>query len=104
MTAQKEESKIDQKEKLLKAQEESTKEPSIYHRIPFLKFSAGSKSLPAISSAYDCQDACDRQEKCKSYSWSESLKSCLWSVDGIQYDDDYVFEAKAQVATAGDPA
>merc|ERR1711871_1544519 len=92
MTAQKEEDKIDQKEKMLKMQEENSKEPSTYHRIPFLKFSAGSKSLPQISSAYDCQDVCDRQEKCQSYSWSESLKTCMWSVDKIQYDDAFVFE------------
>jgi len=42
--------------------------------------------------------------RCKSYSWSTANKMCIWSVDAIHYDHNYVFLVKAQIATAGDPA
>jgi len=95
--------KIKHEEAVLKAKAESNIGPSTYHRIPFFKFDAGAKELEDIQEQGKCQDLCDKQIKCKSYSWSSSKRSCLWSVDAVHYDHKYLFLVKAQISTAGDP-
>lgn len=60
MKQQQTEEKINQQEEVLKAKEESTVEPSTYNRIPFFKFSAGSKELTDIQDQRGCQDVCDK--------------------------------------------
>jgi len=77
--------------------------PSEYNQIPFFKFASGAKFLENIKDQQSCQEVCDRQTKCLSYSWSIQKEECLWSVDAVHYDHNYVFMVKAQIATAGDP-
>lgn len=96
------EKSLQQKEALLAAQQEKMVAHD-YSIIPFFKFTAGGKELPDIKSQGECQQVCDRQLKCMSYSWSTALTQCLWSVDTIHYDHLYIFSVKAQVATPGNP-
>lgn len=101
--AQNEEAHIEKEEKLVQAKETSEVEPSEYHRIPFFSFTAGAKTLENIPDRESCQQVCDRQVKCLSFSWSTKHETCMWSVDAVHYDQDYTFGVKAQIATAGDP-
>jgi len=80
-----------------------TLEPSTYRAIPFFQFTAAMKLAKGIKKRKGCQSVCDRQIKCKSFSWSEQKQECTWSVDSIHYDPHYIFSAKATSATAGDP-
>lgn len=97
------EKELESNEALAEAKLASQVEPSEYHHIPFFKFTSGSKPLEDIKDKQACQAVCDRQAKCKSFSWSIQQESCIWSVDSVHYDQQYVFNVKAQIATAGDP-
>jgi len=75
--------------------------PNKYHHIPYFKFSAASKKTKRVKTRRKCQEICDRQSKCKSYSWSMHTKICLWSVDTVRFDPNFNFYAKGEVGTAG---
>jgi len=65
-----------------------------YHEIPFFEFSAGSQTVPAQQEE-ECRAICDKQPECKSFSWSQKKRLCMWSVDAIQYDDAFTLYAKS---------
>merc|ERR1711904_700306 len=48
--------------------------PNKYHHIPYFKFSAATKKPKRVKTRRKCQEICDRQSKCKSYSWSIHTK------------------------------
>lgn len=74
-----------------------------YRLIPFFKFMAGSKTIKTLRKRAQCQEVCDRQMKCKSYSWSSQTKTCVWSVDSVVFDPHFSLHFKATVSTDGDP-
>jgi hypothetical protein len=92
-----------QKKKLAKLKAKANVVRCKYHRVPFFKFAAAAKTVTKLTNRKQCQDVCDRQTKCKSFSWSEKSQTCLWSVDAVRYDPNYSFHVKAQVSTDGDP-
>merc|ERR1719460_63933 len=94
---------IEQQEAVADAEAENNVEPSEYHKIPFFLFDAGSKTLESVHDEYGCQEVCDRQPKCLSFSFSTTKETCMWSVDSVHYDQDFTFGVNAQIATAGDP-
>lgn len=75
--------------------------PNKYQNIPYFKFSAASKTTKHVKSRRKCQETCDRQQKCKSYSWNQGAKTCMWSVDSVHFDPEFNFYTKGEVGTAG---
>jgi len=86
-----------------KEQKKIEKSGQEYNKVPFFKFVAGSKIVPNLSSEAACQSICDRQVKCKSFSWDSNAKKCIWSVDSITFDPEFSISFKAQVSTDGMP-
>jgi len=65
--------------------------------IPFFEFSAGAQAAPAETED-ECKGFCDKQPACKSFSWSQKKKQCMWSVDSVQYDDEFTLYARSKGA------
>merc|ERR1711959_365563 len=45
-----------------------------------------------------CQDACTAETTCKSVSYRARDKTCLWSIDSLSYDPDFVMMTKAKTS------
>merc|ERR1711990_1374882 len=86
-----------------KAIKKQLAKPAKYNRIPFFQFTAASKTAVGIKNRKECQMVCDKQIKCKSFSYSRQKKDCLWSVDAVHYDPHDTFGVKASLATPGEP-
>jgi len=95
--------KLQGEEAVLKAQMDGNTKAHLYSRIPFFLFTAGAKEVANLKSQRECQNICDKQIQCQSYSWAAQGLRCMWSVDAVHYDPKYIYSVKAQVATAGDP-
>merc|ERR1711881_558172 len=62
----------------------------VYKRIPGFKLSRN--STPAkVSSRGGCEQLCNQQPSCKSYSFAAGSASCLWSTSKMHYDPDFTF-------------
>jgi len=75
--------------------------PNKYHHIPYFKFTAAAKHTKGVRTQKKCQEICDRQPKCMSYSWSKAKHDCLWSVTSVLFDPNFNFYAKQKIGTAG---
>lgn len=64
-----------------------------YAEIPGFKFNYNSHPAK-VESKGECEQICNAQSTCKSYSYSESLHECEWSTSKMQYDPDFVFNFK----------
>lgn len=65
-----------------------------YHRIPGLILTTNSRKVPRVTSVGQCQDECNRQPLCKSYSFEPKKNGCIWSSDNLTYDPDFVLALK----------
>merc|ERR1712100_203786 len=64
-----------------------------YAKIPGFKFKPGSTKAKADSMG-QCEQICNSQPKCKSFSWAKSESTCVWSTMRMKYDPDFVFSSK----------
>lgn len=74
-----------------------------YARVPYFKGFAGSKEVKGLKNVGECQAVCDRQQLCKSFSWTDTSKLCFWSIAGLNYDPHFTMAVKATQDLAGSP-
>lgn len=74
-----------------------------YARIPYFKGFAGSKEVKGLKTTGECQQVCDRQDLCKSFSWTDTKKLCFWGIAGLNYDPHFTMAVKAEQDLAGSP-
>merc|ERR1712196_218677 len=74
-----------------------------YARVPYFKGFAGSKEVKGLKNVGECQAVCDRQQLCKSFSWTDTNKLCFWSIAGLNYDPHFTMAVKATQDLAGSP-
>jgi len=74
-----------------------------YAKIPYFKGFAGSKEVKGLTQQGQCQNICNEQKLCKSFSWSQSMQLCFWSISAIDYDPHFVLGVRATQNLAGSP-
>merc|ERR1711959_63880 len=71
-----------------------------YSTIPWFKFNSAAKTAKGVKTLAGCQNICDAQPACKSFSWARDLQQCLWSVDQISYDPEFTMATKAAISSS----
>jgi len=70
-----------------------------YDKIPGFVFRHMGQEI-ITTSKEKCQETCDENEGCRSYSYNAEKKVCVWSIEAIQYRIGWEFFAKIKVLDA----
>merc|ERR1712072_1132844 len=83
---------------LVVAVDEPAKAAVAYSKIPGMALREDSTVLKN-KVLDECKAACTAAPTCRSFSYRAQDKTCLWSVDALSYDEDFVMMTKAKTST-----
>jgi len=65
-----------------------------YSKIPGFVMRAGATVMEQ-SSYLKCENKCSAEENCRSFSFREADKTCVWSISSLTFDPDFFFATKS---------
>merc|ERR1711871_690232 len=69
-----------------------------WYRIPYFVLTHMSENA-GTTSEEACKEACEQKPECRSFSWNEDTRQCLYSLESIHFDPEFDFFAKTNPDT-----